>query len=92
MGVGGWVGESGLTSLLDHTSHPYSPTHPPTHLHTKKQSGGHSNAYTDMEHTCYFFNCLPNALEGALDRFAQFFISPLFTESATAREMQAVDR
>jgi insulysin len=26
-----------------------------------------------------------------LDRFAQFFISPLFTESATAREMQAVD-
>ena len=31
MGVGGWVGESGLTILLDHTSHPYSPTHPPTH-------------------------------------------------------------
>jgi secreted Zn-dependent insulinase-like peptidase len=28
---------------------------------------------------------------GALDRFAQFFISPLFTDSATAREMQAVD-
>jgi len=30
-------------------------------------------------------------LPGALDRFAQFFIAPLFTESATAREMQAVD-
>jgi insulysin len=26
-----------------------------------------------------------------LDRFAQFFISPLFTESATARELNAVD-
>lgn len=27
----------------------------------------------------------------ALDRFAQFFIHPLFTESATARELKAVD-
>jgi len=32
-----------------------------------------------------------DALEEALDRLAQFFISPLFTESATEREMQAVD-
>lgn len=30
-------------------------------------------------------------LRGALDRFAQFFISPLFTEDASAREMNAVD-
>ena len=30
-------------------------------------------------------------LAGALDRFAQFFISPLFLEDGTAREMQAVD-
>jgi insulysin len=30
-------------------------------------------------------------LPGALDRFAQFFITPLFTESATNREMNAVD-
>ncbi|KAM3569268.1 hypothetical protein VYU27_008628 [Nannochloropsis oceanica] len=55
------------------------------------QNGGHSNAYTDMDHTNYFFSVLPPFLEGALDRFAQFFIAPLFTESATAREMQAVD-
>jgi secreted Zn-dependent insulinase-like peptidase len=30
-------------------------------------------------------------LGGALDRFAQFFIAPLFTAAATAREMNAVD-
>lgn len=29
-------------------------------------------------------------LDGALDRFAQFFISPLFTESSTDRELNAV--
>jgi insulysin len=33
----------------------------------------------------------PDALDGALDRFAQFFISPLFDASCTEREIQAVD-
>lgn len=32
-----------------------------------------------------------NCLEGALDRFAQFFIAPLFTDSATDREINAVN-
>lgn len=32
-----------------------------------------------------------NALNGALDRFAQFFIAPLFSETCTEREMKAVD-
>lgn len=32
-----------------------------------------------------------NQLEGALDRFAQFFIGPLFTDSATDREINAVN-
>ena len=30
-------------------------------------------------------------LDGALDRFSQFFLSPLFTESATDREVNAVN-
>ena len=29
--------------------------------------------------------------DGALDRFSQFFLSPLFTESATEREVNAVN-
>ncbi|KAL4740538.1 Metalloenzyme, LuxS/M16 peptidase-like protein [Aspergillus similis] len=33
----------------------------------------------------------PSPLYGALDRFAQFFISPLFLENTLDREMQAVD-
>ena len=32
-----------------------------------------------------------NALAGALDRFAQFFISPLFSESMVERELRAID-
>ena len=33
----------------------------------------------------------PPALRGALARFAPFFYNPLFTASATARELKAVD-
>jgi insulysin len=67
-------------------------------------NGGMSNAYTDMEDTNYHFNVAPldhdgeekqggvsSALSGALDRFAQFFISPLFDESMLERELRAVD-
>eukprot|EP01064_Diplonema_japonicum_P009631 TRINITY_DN17103_c0_g1_i1.p1 TRINITY_DN17103_c0_g1~~TRINITY_DN17103_c0_g1_i1.p1 ORF type:complete len:1092 (+),score=202.38 TRINITY_DN17103_c0_g1_i1:66-3341(+) len=55
------------------------------------EHGGSCNAYTSYEHTNYIFNVISSALEGALDRFAQFFITPLFTDSATERELMAVE-
>lgn len=63
-------------------------------------NGGFSNAYTDMEDTNYFFsitteNETPDqttpALTGALDRLAQFFISPRFDADAVDREIKAID-
>ncbi|KAJ3113502.1 Insulinase (Peptidase M16) [Phlyctochytrium bullatum] len=53
--------------------------------------GGYSNAFTGTDSTNYYFEVVPNFLEGAFDRFIQFFISPLFDESCTEREMKAVD-
>jgi insulysin len=53
--------------------------------------GGHSNAFTGMESTNYYFDVNWQFLEPALDRFAQFFVGPLFTASATEREMRAVE-
>ena len=55
------------------------------------EHSGSSNAFTCEEHTNYFFDVAPDSLYGALDRFAQFFISPLFDPSGTEREMKAVD-
>ena len=52
---------------------------------------GHSNAFTALDDTNYFFEVGHDHLEGALDRFAQFFISPLFLDSCTDREIRAVD-
>lgn len=55
------------------------------------KNGGSSNAATYSDNTRYHFDVAPDKLDGALDRFAQFFISPLFTESATLREINAVN-
>lgn len=65
---------------------------------------GTSNAYTASTSTNYYFEIAgrpsddeepsathPSPLKGALDRFAQFFIEPLFLESTLDRELRAVD-
>uniref|UniRef100_K3W5F3 Insulin-degrading enzyme n=1 Tax=Globisporangium ultimum (strain ATCC 200006 / CBS 805.95 / DAOM BR144) TaxID=431595 RepID=K3W5F3_GLOUD len=52
---------------------------------------GRSNASTSQMHTNYYFDVLSDHFQEALDRFAQFFIAPLFTASATEREMHAVN-
>ncbi|CAD6193834.1 unnamed protein product [Caenorhabditis auriculariae] len=54
-------------------------------------NAGSTNAYTASDHTNYHFDVKPDQLPGALDRFVQFFLSPQFTESATEREVCAVD-
>ncbi|XP_012261292.2 insulin-degrading enzyme isoform X2 [Athalia rosae] len=55
------------------------------------EHGGASNAATYPDHASYYFDVTPEKLSGALDRFAQFFLNPLFTESATERELNAVN-
>jgi insulysin len=52
---------------------------------------GSSNAATYPDITKYYFDCMPEKLEEAIDRFSQFFLAPLFTESATLREINAVN-
>lgn len=52
--------------------------------------GGSHNAYTSFDHTNYFFDIAADQLEGALDRFAQFFIAPRFDPRYVEREINAV--
>ena len=53
--------------------------------------GGQHNAFTSFEDTNYFFDISSPYLEPALDRFSQFFISPLFTAKYVEREKHAVE-
>lgn len=53
--------------------------------------GGTTNAYTASDHTSFFFDVQPDFFEGALDRFAQFFIAPTFDAAYVEREKNAVN-
>ncbi|CBJ49276.1 conserved unknown protein [Ectocarpus siliculosus] len=54
-------------------------------------NGGSSNAFTANEDTNYYFDVNAGHLDGALEIFSRFFVDPLFTESATGRELTAID-
>ena len=49
------------------------------------------NAATGEDYTYYFFDIKNEVFPEALDIFSQFFKGPLFAESATDRELNAVD-
>lgn len=58
-------------------------------------NGGSSNAFTDVEDTVYYFEMTADKdlkLAEGLDRFGSFFTGPLFTEGATGRELNAIER
>ena len=52
--------------------------------------GGDTNAYTEVDRTTYYFDIEAEHLPEALDRFAQFFISPRFDPDYLEREKHAV--
>jgi len=59
-----------------------------------QNNSGRSNAFTDSEDTVYYFDIDAEddaKLQEGLKRFASFFTSPLFTQSATSRELNAIE-
>lgn len=56
-----------------------------------QQHGGHSNAYTDNEATCFYLDVVTAQFEGAMDRLACALSEPLLAVSSIERELLAVD-
>ena len=54
------------------------------------QHGGHCNAWTGTEHSCYHFDIQHEFFAQAIDMFANMFIAPLFSEEALAKEQTAI--
>nr|CDS33164.2 nardilysin [Hymenolepis microstoma] len=52
---------------------------------------GSRNAYTEGDSTTFYFEVQRNYFKEALDRFANFFISPLLRKDCVDRELEAVD-
>ncbi len=83
----------GLTHFLEHMLFLGTKKYPEPGAYQKfiSEHGGSHNAYTAFEHTNYFFEVEKDSLQPALDRFAQFFIAPLFNSEFVEREKHAVD-
>ncbi|XP_073396481.1 nardilysin-like isoform X2 [Physcomitrium patens] len=83
----------GLAHYLEHMLFMGSTKFPDENEYDKflSQHGGNSNAYTDQEFTCFYFDVRNRNLRDALDRFAQFFLSPLVKVDAMDREIQAIE-
>lgn len=87
------AGQQGLAHFLEHMLFLGTEKYPePGNYQTYiNMHGGTHNAYTSTDKTNFYFDISPSAYDAALDRFSQFFISPLFSESLTQREKNAVD-
>ena len=87
------AGRQGLAHFLEHMLFLGTEKYPDEAEYSKflTGNGGYSNAYTQQDHTNYHFEIRHEAFEGALDRFSQFFIAPLFDPRFTEREMNAVN-
>lgn len=86
-------GRQGLAHFLEHMLFLGTAKYPNAGEYQEfiSSHGGGHNAYTSYEDTNYFFDIDADHLEPALDRFAQFFIEPLFNSEYVAREVNAVE-
>ncbi|KER29306.1 hypothetical protein T265_04051 [Opisthorchis viverrini] len=82
----------GLAHFCEHMIFLGSEKYPQEHTYTKyvSEHGGQCSACTKSDETSFSFEIKENHLTKALDMFANFFIRPLFTESATEREINAI--
>ncbi|MFT4725175.1 MAG: insulysin, partial [Colwellia sp.] len=83
----------GLAHFLEHMLFLGTKSYPDGSEYQKyiSQHGGSNNAWTATEHTCFFFDIQHQHFTFALDRFSQFFISPLLSQEFVEKERQNVD-
>lgn len=83
----------GLAHFLEHMLFLGTEKYPDGSEYQKfiSQHGGHNNAWTGTEHTSFFFDINHAFFDEALDRFSDFFISPLLSESFVQSERMNID-
>jgi len=95
--VGSWsdpVEYPGMAHFLEHMLFMGTKAYPKEfeYMQYVGDHGGKVNAYTASDRTVYIFSINNDGFEGAYDRFAHFFIDPLFLQACIGRELHAVDQ
>ena len=87
------VERQGLAHFLEHMLFLGTTKYPDGSEYQKfiSQHGGSNNAWTATEHTCFFFDIQQKHFSSALERFSQFFISPLLSEEFVNNERKNID-
>ena len=83
----------GLAHFLEHMLFLGTEKYPDGSEYQKfiSQHGGSNNAWTATEHTCFYFDIHHQHFIEALDRFSQFFISPLLSEEFVVKERKNIE-
>lgn len=97
VGVGSWSDPAqypGMAHFLEHMLFMGTAAYPEEfeYMQYVGDYGGKVNAYTASDRTVYIFSINNDGFDGALDRFAHFFIDPLFLPCCIQRELHAVDQ
>lgn len=95
VGVGSWddpTDRAGMAHFVEHLLFLGTEKYPEEEEYSRylDEHGGMRNAFTMADRTVFMFSVNNNGFLGALDRFGQFFISPLFNPSGVERECQAI--
>ncbi len=93
--VGSWhEPKPGLAHFLEHMLFLGTEKYPNESEFDKviAQYKGQFNAFTSTDMTGYYFAVTNQGFEETLDRFAQFFQTPLFNPSGVNRELNAIDQ
>lgn len=82
----------GLAHYLEHMLFLGTEPYPESDAYQRyiSNNAGSHNAFTAQQDTNYFFDIAPSALPGALDRFSEFFLSPLFNADHLESERNIV--
>ncbi|GGW31757.1 insulinase family protein [Vreelandella hamiltonii] len=82
----------GLAHFLEHMLFLGTEPYPQSDAYQRfiSDNAGSHNAFTAQQDTNYFFDVAPSALPGALDRFSEFFLSPLFNADQLESERNIV--
>ena len=83
----------GLAHFLEHMLFLGTERYPDGSEYQKfiSQHGGSNNAWTATEHTCFYFDIHHQHFTEALDRFSQFFISPLLADEFITKERKNIE-
>ena len=82
----------GFAHFIEHTLFLGTEMYPDSDEYSRfiDEHGGSNNAATSLDHTVYFFDIDAAHLEGAIGRFAQFFVAPRFDRDCIERERDVI--